>query len=368
MMTSVSCRRRHRRGRFGLGLVLPVCAFAAGWDDGGGPAWAEVLDAARREGNVVVMGRPDLGKAFAAGFKRDTGLGLDYLGGQTRDLQARFRRETASGNVTVDILLGGETEVDMIAPGYLMSLSENILLPGVKDPKSWVNGQLDWGDNAKTYLLIGGEYVQGWPVFNTDMIKPGEITSWRDILKPQYKGKIIALDPRGGAGGAAMSYLIHQFGVDFFRHLMMDQQLTLARDGRQVVEWVVRGTHAIAIGAVPADVEYFRSRGIKNVAVGDLPDGPGTVLGGSSVLTAAKKAPHPNAAIVFLNWYASQPGQEAFSSVWLTPSNRTDVRIDAIPEYTKPKPGKVYLEQYREDYWFQERVKSEQQVEDILGR
>jgi ABC-type Fe3+ transport system substrate-binding protein len=353
---------------FGVAALVSTSALAAGWDNGGGAAWAKVLEAARKEGNVIVMGRPDLGKAFMADFKRDTGLSLDYLGGQTRDLQARFRRETASGNVASDILLGGETEVDMIAPGYLMPLAENLLLPGATDPKNWAGGALDWGDNQKTYLFIGGEYVHGWPLFNTDIIKPGEIGSWLDLLKPQYKGKIIALDPRGGAGGAAMSYLIHQFGIDFFRRLVAEQQLTLARDGRQVVEWLVRGSHPIAIGAVPADVEYFRSRGIKNIAVGDLADGPGTLLGGSSVLAMARKAPHPNAAFAFLNWYASRPGQEAFSRVWLTPSNRTDVNLDTTPAYTRPKPGKVYLEQYREDFWFRERVKYEKEIEDVLGR
>jgi ABC-type Fe3+ transport system substrate-binding protein len=348
--------------------LVPLCACAAPWDDGAGADWAKVLAAARQEGNVIVMGRPDLGPAFARAFKRDTGLGLDYLGGSARDLQARFRREVASGNVASDIMLGGETSVDLIRPGYLMPLADKILLPGVKNPANWLDGGLDWGDNQNSYLFIGGEYVHGWPVFNTDIVKPGTITGWRDILKPEYKGKIAAVDPRVGPGGAAASYLVHQFGIDFFKRLVTDQQLTVVRDGRQVVEWLVRGIDAVAIGGVPADVEYFRSRGIKNIAVGDLLDGPGALLGGSSVLTIAKKAPHPNAAVVFLNWYASQPGQDTFSRVWLTPSNRTDVQVSAVPEYTKRRPGRMYLEQYREDYWFQERAKAEQQIEEILGR
>jgi len=352
----------------GLSLFAPARAFAASWDEGAGADWAKVLAAARREGNVVVMGRPDLGPPFAAAFKRDTGLGLDYLGGQARDLQARFRRETASGNVVSDVILGGETTVDMIRPGYLMPLADNILLPGVKNPANWIGGALDWGDNQKSYLFIGGEYVHGWPVFNTDIVKPGTISGWRDILKPEYKGKIAAIDPVIGPGGAAASYLVHQFGIDFFKRLVVDQQLTIARDGRQVVEWLVRGSHAVAIGAVPADVEYFRSRGIKNIAVGDLLDGPGALLGGSSVLSIAKKAPHPNAAIVFLNWYASQPGQDTFSRIWLTPSNRTDVHVGNIPDYTNRRPGRMYLEQYREDYWLTERAQAEQQIEEIMGR
>jgi ABC-type Fe3+ transport system substrate-binding protein len=350
----------------GVGMLASASAVAAGFDEGAGPEWARVLEAARKEGNVVVMGRPDLGPAFAAGFKRDTGLGLDYLGGQTQDLQARFHREAASGTVVSDILLGGETSVDMIKPGYLMPLAENILLPKVKDPTGWIDGRLVWGDNQRSYLFIGGEYVHGWPAFNTDLVKPGDVTSWRDILKPRYRGKIAAVNPGIGPGGAAASYLVHQFGIDFFKRLVTEQQMTVARDGRQVVEWLVRGTHAVAIGAVPADVEYFRSRGINNIAVGDLPDGPGALLGGSIVLTVASKAPHRNAAIVFLNWYASQLGQESFSRVWKTPSNRTDVSLSFIPEYTKRRPNRTYLEQYREDYWMAERVKVQQQIDDIM--
>ena len=348
--------------------TLAGSTLAAGWDDGGGEAWQKVLEAARKEGPVVVLGRPDLGKPFAEGFKRDTGLSMDFLGGQTRELQSRFRREVASGNVLSDAILGGETAVDMIAPGYLMSLSENILLPGVKDPKNWINGKMQWGDKGNTYLFIGGEYVHGWPVLNTNVIKPGDIRVWEDMLKPQYKGKIVAFDPREGAGGAAAAYIIETKGIEFFKKLYTDQQMVLARDGRQAVEWLARGSHPIALGVVPPDVEYFRNNGMKNVVVTPMEDGPGTLLGGSAVLTIAKKAPHPNAAIVFFNWYASKPGQEAYSTTWRTPSNRADVEIATVPDYVKPKAGQKYLEQYREDWWMQRRTVIEKQLEEILGK
>ena len=343
-------------------------ALAAGWDDGAGEDWKKVLEAAKKEGNVVILGRADLGRPFAEGFKRDTGLGLDFQGGQTRELQARFRREVASGNVLSDIILGGETAIDMIAPGYLMPLADKMLLPGVKDPKNWVDGELDWGDNGKNYLFIGGEYVHGWPTFNTNVIKPGEITKWQDLLKPQYKGKIGAFDPREGAGGAQAAYIMDLFGVDFYRKLVKDQGVVVARDGRQVVEWLVRGSQPIALGAVPPDIESFRRNGMTNVVVGEMEDGPGTKLGGSSVLTIAAKAPHPNAAVVFLNWYASKPGQEAYSKAWQTPSNRVDVDIDGLPDYVKPKPGRKYLLQYRENFWVTKRNEYEKVIEDVMGK
>ena len=364
-------KRMMTRRVFTAGALASLAAspaYAAGWDDGGGERWTKVLEAARKEGNVVVLGRPDLGKPFAEDFRRDTGLGLDFLGGQTRELQARFRREAASGNVQSDIILGGETVVDMIDLDQLMPLKENLLLPGVSDGKNWVNGEIAWGDNAKRYLLIGGEYVNCWPVFNSNLIKPGEITKWTDIMNPKYKGKIAAFDPREGAGGAGAAYIMDRFGVEFYKKLVRDQQVTMARDGRQVIEWLARGSHAIALGAVPSDIEYFRTRGMKHVVVGDMEDGPGSLLGGSSIITIARKTPRPNASIAFLNWYASKPGQEAYSRTWLTPSNRIDVSFPNIPDYTIPKPGRNYLEQYRENWWRTKRSAYEVAIEELLGK
>ena len=54
---------------------------------------------------------------------------------------------------------------------------------------------------------------------------------------------------------------------------------------------------------------------------------------------------------MFLNWYASQPGQIVFSSTWKTPSLRTDVHVDGIPDYVVPKPGVTYVDQYNESWY-----------------
>jgi hypothetical protein len=52
----------------------------------------------------------------------------------------------------------------------------------------------------------------------------------------------------------------------------------------------------------------------------------------------------------------------------MTPSNRVDVSIPNIPDYTIPKPGKVYLEQYRETWWRQKRTVYEGVIEELLGK
>jgi ABC-type Fe3+ transport system substrate-binding protein len=97
-----------------------------------------------------------------------------------------------------------------------------------------------------------------------------------------------------------------------------------------------------------------------------MDDGPGCLVGGFSVLKIAKGAPHPNAATVFLNWYASRPGQKAYSEAMDEPSRRLDVKGD-FPSYILPKPGVKYLDQYSEPWYLKERPKLEKAIIEALG-
>src|SRR6185369_8321085 len=70
------------------------------------------------------------------------------------------------------------------------------------------------------------------------------------------------------------------------------------------------------------------------------------LLNRSLVGPNAVRAPHPNAATVFLNWFLTRPGQEAFHRPHLYPSLRTDVPREYVPEYILPKPQLEYVAGY----------------------
>jgi len=336
--------------------------WAADWQAGAGPDWQHLLDAARKEGSLVVAGRSAMAVPMGDAFKRDTGLSLDFLGGEGRDQMTRIAREMRAGQVTIDVIFDGQSMVPFVNDGYVKPIKPQLILPGVNDPGNWNGGRLKWVDKENAYLFEGGEYVFGWILFNADMIKPGEVTSWKDLLKPQYKGKIASFDPRvGGPGQANASFIADLFGIDFVRHLFADQEVAISNNSRQLVEWVARGNYPIALATLATEIESFRKAGMKNLAVAYMKDGPGAVLGGSSVLAEPKLAPHPNATAVFLNWYASEPGQRVFSTVWETPSRRTDVHVAGIPDYVLPQPGVTYMDQYTEA-WYLERYLGQYQA------
>jgi ABC-type Fe3+ transport system substrate-binding protein len=349
-------------------LLLAAAPCLADWQDGAGADWQRLLAAARNEGKVVVGGGPDLAKTFSDGFRRDTGISVEFLAAPYRELSARLNREARAGQVTMDVVFGGYSDVALVRSGHMNPIKPQLLLPGVTDPNNWAGGHIKWIDKDQAYMLQGSEYVDAIPLLNTDLVKPGEITTWRDMAKPQYKGKIAAFDPRGpGPGAPVAGYLMELFGVEYLKDFYIGQNITLTRDARQLVEWAARGIYPVALGTTVVDVEQFLKSGMKNIEPVAMADGAGIVLGAISVVSQPKGGPHPNAAAVFLNWYASKPGQEAYVAGKRTPSRRTDVAPPDIPAVYLPRTGVAYPDQYSEDYFFETVPKFRKALIDAFG-
>jgi ABC-type Fe3+ transport system substrate-binding protein len=352
-----------------LGLAQPALAQNADWQAGGGPEWQKVMAAAKQEGKVVIGGPAPISRAMSAGFEKDTGIAVEFIAGSPSDLAQRLQREAETGNATIDIGIGGGIEfMTMYLPGLLDPIKPRLILPGALKGENWVAGEPKWFDNQKAYLLQISNWVHGWAVINTDKVDVSQIKTWQDLLKPEFKGKIAANDPRrGGPGQSAAAYLMDQFGIDFVKKLYIGQEVTYTTDSRQLVDWAARGTYPIVLGAIQFEVERFKQAGMKQLAVPTLADGPGTLTGGFGVLKLPKKIPHPNAATVFLNWIASQPGQVAYAGSLLEAAGRKDAQIDAVPDYVRPKPGIKYLDQYAEDWYKNERPRIANTLLEALG-
>jgi ABC-type Fe3+ transport system substrate-binding protein len=335
------------------------------------PEWDRLLAEAKREGSVrisVPAGVPGLGEAFAKAFEDQYGIKVDSTSELSTTARVRIEQEASAGRQTTDVLFGGASELITIYPaGLLAPIAPKLLLPEVTDTSKWLNNHLEWVDDAQQYMLAGSEWVHIDLMVNASVVDPKTITSWRDLLKPEYRGKIIVQDPHVGAGGATARSLVEAFGPDYIKALYQDQQPVVTRDAREVVQGMARGAQPIGLALLPAQVEEFRKQGFRLERVFPT-DGAPAVSAGNSVAKLVKDAPHPNAAAVFVNWYASQRGQEIYSQLSLEPSRRLDVSAAEVPDYIKPKPGVQYRNQYQEDYYTNIAPGLLKQIEDLLGR
>ena len=335
--------------------------------------WQKMLEAGRKEGKVIILGPPirELGPQLHSAFQKATGIGVEYLGLPPGEQNVRIEREMASGRPNLDVLIGGGAELLTLLPkGQMESIADKLVLPEVTDGKYWRRGQLKWTDNnSKKYMLQLVESLVTDLFVNADKVDPASITAWRDLLKPEFKGKMVADNPTArGPGQATAAYLLTKLGEQFIVDLYKGQNVTVVTDQRQMGDMVARGTHPVAIGFAPATIETYRKEGFKFERVYPK-DAPGSLVGGWGVMKILKGAPHLHAASAFVNWYATKEGGEIHMKYVAEPSLRTDVNHSLVPSYFSPRPGVEYdVDQYTEEFYREVRPKVTKRIVELLGR
>ena len=337
---------------FGVALALSF-AVAASAQTPDPAKWAEVQKKAKEEGQLVLSGPPFQGlrTALSSAFKQRYGIDLNYLGMFAGEAITRIDTESKAGKVSIDANLGGTSTCWAMSPrGQIENMNGKLIDPEILQPSVWRGGKPKLNEAGPSPDLPadfrcsfqGAEWVMTDLFANTDIIKPGEIASWKDLLKPQYKGKIAAFDPRrSGPGQTPVGYLAALFGHDYLKELFIGQQVKLTADNRQLAEWVARGEYPIGIGLVQFAVETYRKQGLPIERVYPK-DGEGSLTGGFSVVMLVKNAPHPNAAQLFANWFASREAQTIYEAQMMETSLRTDVTGTNLPDYVRTRSGVAY--------------------------
>jgi hypothetical protein len=178
------------------------------------------------------------------------------------------------------------------------------------------------------------------------------------------------MDPTAlGFGLATASYLQH-FGDEFMKRFFIDQKPVISREQTQVTDWLVRGIYPIAFGARESDVDKFRQDGFPLHGVFSLPDAPGRLSAGFGAVGLMNKAPHPNAAFIFINWLLAKEGMETYSRAYRAATTRNDVDESFLDPETIPQPRvKYFFDSSDWDYNSSEkREKIRLRIKELLGR
>lgn len=319
--------------------------------------WGKTIAEAKKEGRVVVVssGGASLKEAIIEGFNNAYGMTVEMLTSRGTQISAKVLAERRAGLYLGDVYLGGADQgMVMLKPaGVFDALEPALILPEVTDPviikELWLEGKLGWVDKDKTLLHFLYD-ISGGFLINKDFVKPEDFTSYRDLLNPKWKGKIIMMEPtRSGSGGKWAAIIGSQImGWDYLLELVK-QEPTIIADDSLLVNWIARGKYLIGTGASSELVQNMINVG---VPLHEIAPKEGLYFGGGGTAHIAlmNRAPHPNAARLFINWYLTKEAQTAHVRAVGNPSRRLDVSREGVNPFKIPKLGVKYLSTSSEEF------------------
>jgi ABC-type Fe3+ transport system substrate-binding protein len=325
---------------FSLGGSLAWAAQADSWK----ADWEKTLEAAKKEGQLVIYGSADYEMLYAEFHKKYPEIKVTGVFGRGADVAKRLMSERRAEKYLGDLYLNGMTT------GYnvfykakaLDPIPPLLVLPEVTDTSKWWQGKHHYLDPEKQYLLnINGEtrIVVG---YNTKLVNPAEIKSYWDLLNPKWKGKIVAYDPTLGGAGDAMRFFYHQksLGPEFIKRILTETDIVISSDTRQMGDWLAGGKFALSvfgpISRMDLDLMQLQGLPVSWFAPEHLKEGA-YITAGSGGVALINKAPHLNAAKIALNWLLSREGQIAYQRIFTQGNDGPDsLRID-IPKDKVPR-------------------------------
>lgn len=334
-------------------------------------AFAALIAAAKAEGSVVIDGPPldSVRDMIVPGFQRAYGIPVTWTAGGGAATAARIRAERASGRYLLDVFISGPDTptITFLPNGWLDRVEPALVAPDVIDRHKWKDDHLWYEDGNHTILRVL-QYVVPELAINTKLVHPSQVPTWKSLLDPKWQGKMVAKDPAssGGSGASLTSYFYLVFGPEFVKKLYVDQKPMLSRDARQAAQWLAEGTYPILIGPDTTALDSFKKIGYPVEPVFPT-DGPSVLTGGWGLICLMNKAPHPNAAKLFINWLAGRAAQTEYAQATQSLSLRTDVRYEGMPAYLFPQKGTKYMDTYDYTFVTQERDPALAKARALLG-
>lgn len=271
------------------------------------------------------------------------------------EISERLIRERRSGIFLADVYFGGATtSITSLKPAKVFDpIEPQLILPEVLDPKAWYKeGGMPFIDKEH-YIIQTNANPFGSIVINLDYTKPEDLKSYRDLLNPKFKGKIVLNDPTvAGAGGKFFGLVGSRImGFDFMRELAK-QEPEINRDERLQTEWLARGKVLVLIGPASGIVAEFQKAGVPLRF--HIPSEGAYLTSGYGTMSLINQSPHPNAAKLFINWLLTREGSTLLSKAIAFQSSRVDVPIDHLDPAIIRDPKMKYITGDDEEYLLKE--------------
>lgn len=319
--------------------------------------WDKIIEAAKRERQVTVY-MFGYSQVLAAFEKEFPAIKVVSVTGSGSSLGSKVIGERRAGTHIADVFSGGaNTTFNVLHKANALDpLRPVLILPEILNESNWWGGRLPFVDPEGKYVLAFISNPSSAQLYyNKNLFDPKTVKSFWELLDPKWKEKIVSLEPTNTSLGGAMQFLYRHpdLGPEFINRLFGEMGVVYSRDSRQMTDWVAQGKFAICMGC--RDAERARNQGLPIDALDTSSWKEGTALSVSGgTLSLLNKAPHPNAAKLFINWFLSKKGQTALQTLGdpndPPNSRRIDIPKDVVAVNNRIVEGRKYLDITRPEW------------------
>ena len=290
--------RRALRASLGCGIAAGLALGAAGAATAA-DNWDEIVAAAKKEGRVVFYnnlqpnGIEPLLAEFRAAYPE---IEPEQIRLGSNALIERFQTEFAAGQNLADVLITFPDErVDKgMAQGWMATFR----------PPELEHFPPEINTNDKLYTL---QYAREAIIWNKTRVKDADAPQeWADLFDPKWKGKLGMNPPWRSVSIQQIIAFWEDNGITDPAGKMKANDVRFFEGSGGIIQAVVRGDVQVAeLSDLPLNPMLE-----DGAPIGWVYPKSGTTLSANRAFVA-EKAPHPNAARVFLDWLMTEEGQIA---------------------------------------------------------
>jgi iron(III) transport system substrate-binding protein len=304
------------RGRRTVGALCAAVVALAGCGQGAGAAKqvTEValytkadrtnmlIEGAKKEKRLVwytTLIPTEVSKPMADAFhKKYPFITVQLYRGDSNQVAQKMIQEYRARSYRADVVDGSGTSTLLRRAGFVQKFQSPELasFPAqFKDPGGY------WGTELLYYMVLA---------YNTKLVPPGQAPrTYQDLLDPRWKGKLAwSTSPGSGAPtfvGNILTSMGQTRGLAYLHRLAGQKIHNINSSGRTVLDQTVAGQFPIALQVFNHQVAISKASG---APVDWVPLQP--VASQLGRISLAAKAPHPHAAMLFLDFMFSREGQQ----------------------------------------------------------
>lgn len=331
----------------GIAATLTACGGQSSADapreTSADPKWQAVLDAAYEEGELNLYNaasQQQNERMEAAWEARYPQIDLNITRGGP-ELPSRVSSQIESGTPGADAFLWSDVS------WFERNKSELAELSDVPSSEGWSDDY--WAIEGKA--VVATRLPWSMIVWNTDKF-PAGFDSYEDLLAPEVKGQLGSRSQVTASIAGYLDFLETRFGEDYLTGLAA-QKPKFYSSVVPLMQAVASGEVGVSNVGVPATVMYLKERGAP-IDYTYLTPGFSFEHGGA----ALKNSEHPNAAVLFMNWFMSEEGQTAYNGDGLGSAGREGIEgtlatnNDTLLDSTKYPPQEIAKWERKFHAWF----------------